>query len=126
MIFPWRAMGAATLGWLRKVTVRKLLGLVFAIMGLARLGLFSYGGGGEFLKPTVYGLLLIGVSLALLLTHATRLRTAGRLAASCGVGLCWGMAADLVLHGGSTTSAANLLLFSWALLGEAGSSHDLD
>ena len=106
--------------------VRKLLGLVFAVMGSARLGLFSYGGGGEFFRPELYGLLLLTASLWLLLTISTRGSYFGRIGAGFAAAICGGMATDLVLHSGSTTSAANLVIFAWCLLGAAGSAHDLD
>ena len=86
--------------------VRKLLGLIFGVMGLARLGLFSYGGGGQFFKPELYGGLFTAAALWLLLTIRWRGSTWGRIGAAFGAGLCAGMAADLILHHGSTTSAS--------------------
>jgi hypothetical protein len=104
--------------------VRKLLGIVFVIMGLARLGLFSYGGGGEFFKPTLYGGLFVASGVWLLVTSRWPLSALARLGAVVGSALCAGMATDLVMHGGSTTSAANLVVFAWCLVGAAGGTHD--
>lgn len=102
--------------------VRKLLGLIFLVMALARLGFFSYGGGGQFFKPELYGGLFLLSSLWLLGTINSRGNYLGRLGASYSAALCAGLAADLVLHRGSTTSAANLVIFCWSLLGAAGNS----
>lgn len=128
-VWSWRGISALVWLALHPPTgrhVRKLLGLIFMVMSLARLGLFTYGGGGQFLKPELYGLLLLAASLWLLLTIGTRGLYRGRVGAAYAAALCGGMATDLVLHGGSTTSAANLVIFAWCLLGAAGSSHDLD
>ena len=81
--YKWREMG-----------VRRDVGGVMLIMGLGRLGVYRTTPVADALPPEVYGVLLVGVGLAVIVARTWRTRLWARLSAILGAALLVGMAAD--------------------------------
>ena len=88
------------------------------IMGLARIGLFSYQSRNTRIAPEFYGVMLLALTVGLFSTAGRwRLRLAGRIIAGLGSGLMVGLGIDV--WRGSVTSSLILFVLGYALLSEA-------
>ena len=95
---------------------RRLVAALALIMGLARIGLFSYGSS-TWVPARFYGVLMLILAYGLWLTAGRwRLRAPGRTVAALGCGLMVGLGADVWP---SVTSALILFTLGYTLLGEA-------
>lgn len=102
-------------------SARRFIAGVMIIMGLGRLGLYRSAALSAFLTDDQYGLLLLVLGLALVVSLHWRLRWPGRLVAALAAILLAGMAWDV------GTVGVTLLIEAWmayGLLGEVFSSHD--
>jgi len=81
--YKWREMG-----------VRRDVGGVMLIMGLGRLGAYRTTPVADALPLEIYGALLVGVGVAVIVAHPWRTRWWARIIAILGAALLVGMAAD--------------------------------
>ena len=81
--YKWREMG-----------VRRDVGGIMLIMGFGRLGLYRTTALADVLSMEVYGALLVGVGVAVIVARPWRTRLWSRCIAILGVALLGGMAAD--------------------------------
>ena len=103
---------------------RAVIAGTLGIMGLGRLGLFSYGGP-TTLPAVMYGALMLALAAALFATTTRyRSRILGRAVAGLGMAALAGLAADLWATGGSLTSVLILLWLAGGLLVDAVGHHE--
>ena len=96
---------------------RRLVATLALIMGLGRVGLFTYGSTTR-MSAQFYGVLMLIMAAGLFFTtNDLRLRWQGRTVAAMGCGLMVGLGADVMPI--SATSALILFALGYTLLGEA-------
>ena len=81
--YKWREMG-----------VRRDVGGIMLIMGFGRLGLYRTTALADVLSMEVYGALLVGMGLLVIIAQPWRTRLWARISAILGAALLVGMAAD--------------------------------
>jgi hypothetical protein len=96
--------------------IRRDVGVIMLIMGLGRLGLYRTTSSANFLSLEVYGILLVGMGLLVIISKPWRTKLWARIIAILGAALLFGMAADVGVI------SVTMLLEAWLgyLLAEEG------